>query len=137
MSAPLPDDAAEPRGLFALVINPAGSTHLKRLPVNWMQAARLIGELLGTDDPTAIGGPPPGGDHLSLPWCAYVDGNGIMTRKAPNPKANTIARELGWAGRPDDHLLGTVVFLGRDGSLEADVPAYVRALAGSPTGTPR
>ena len=129
---PPADELASERGLFALVINPSGSTHLKRLPVNWIQAARLIAELLGSADPTAIGGPPPNGDHLSLPWCAYVDGNGIMMRKAPNPKADTIARQLGWNGRPDDHLLGTVVFLGRDGTIEADVPTYVRALAGSP-----
>lgn len=122
----------EPRGPYALVINADGGTHLKRLPLNWIQASHLIADLVsgGSGHTTAIGGPPPLGDHLSLPWCAYVDEDGIMRRSPPNPKANTIARQLGWAGRADDHLLGTVVFLGRDGTLEVDVPRYVCALAG-------
>jgi hypothetical protein len=119
---------APPVGLRALVINPTGSTHLKRLPANTVQAAHLIAELVG-GNLEAIFGPAPQGSRAA-PWIGYVDADFTRNGKAPNPTANTLARQLGWKTSPADYLCGTVVFLGRDGADEVDAPDYLMREAG-------
>ena len=124
-----PPQAERVQGIQALVIHPSGSTHVKRLPVFLGAAVRLLGEMVG-GYLEAIDGPAPPG-VIGVPWVAYLNEDGQRRQLDANPKATTLARQLQWRGLASGgQLVGTVVFLGRVGSEEVDVPGYVLGAAG-------
>lgn len=122
-------EPGQPGGLRALVISPAGTMRVKRLPGIPAQAAALVADLIGGNG-TVIGGGPPAGDEISPSWVAHYDEEARLHGQPPNARASALVRRLGWTTvQADDHLLGTVVFLGRRVALEVDVPGYVLGLA--------
>jgi len=115
---------ADYTGPLALVVSTDGIARAVRMPddspaapVKWLQ------DLIGGHF-EGIGGTS-GGE----PWIAYLAEDG--EHLALNVRATALARHLGWLGHPADYLLGTVVFLGRRGTEETDVPERVLALAGT------
>jgi hypothetical protein len=108
-----------PGGPLALIIQPDGATTAERLPENPLATYAAITDLIGGTGYEAIVGPGPGG------WVAYQDPNGVRV----NHQADAIARAAGWHADPGHFAKGVVVFLGRNGGDEADVPENVLSLA--------
>ena len=112
-------DAINHAGPLALVIQPDGSTTAERLPVNPAAMLAALREAIGGHF-EAIG---------NGRWCAYtIEDDRDLTNPEPNRAANRLAELLGWRTQPGG-MLGAVVFLGRDGVDEADVPEDVLELA--------
>lgn len=108
-------------GPRALIVEPNGSTALVTLPAEPAAMAAAIHE--------AIGGylccPVAGGD-----WVAYAAEEAAERNEPPNFVADTIARQLGgWHRGPGPILLGVIVFLGRSGPNEVDVPERLWSIA--------
>lgn len=112
-------DIPKPAGPLALAVYPSGVARADRLPAEPAAMARTIHEIIG-------------GHFESIgrdDWVAYLDSDGRRDL-APNVRATEIAADLGWyAVTPFNYLLGPVVFLGRDGVTEVDVPARVAEIA--------
>lgn len=107
-------------GPLALIITPDGAATLTPLPANEAQAAAVIS--------AAIGGPLE--PILGADWCAYVDEDYTRHGQAVNGVGDHLARMLGWHAHPGEVLCGPVVFLGRQGARETDVPESVLLMAG-------
>jgi hypothetical protein len=106
-------------GPLALAVYPNGVIQAERLPAEAAAMAATIHEIIGGHfEGIGLGD-----------WVAYLDSDGRRDL-APNPRATEIAADLGWfALTPFNYLLGAVVFLGRDGPAEVDVPARVTEIA--------
>jgi hypothetical protein len=112
-------DATTPGGPLALIINPDGTAVLTPLPVNPATASAAIRELVGGHF-EAIGAGRNG-------WIAYTAED---ERRLPrNLQADAIARALGHHWDHGDCAKGVLVFVGRNGADEADVPENVLSLA--------
>lgn len=61
-------------------------------------------------------------------WVAYLNEEGKLHGLPANERATLLARAAGWYA-PTDFLVGTVVFMGRHGPAEADVPEPLLELA--------
>lgn len=102
-------------------MSPNGSAALVTLPEDQTALAAVIHETVGGYLACPVGG----GD-----WVAYAAEDAADRDEPPNFVADTIARQLGgWHGGPGPVLLGTIVFVGRSGSQEVDVPERLFALA--------
>jgi hypothetical protein len=108
-------------GPLALVIEPDGRARTLRLPA--VHAVTKLNELVGGYI-TAIAGQFYGAD-----WIAYVNEEGHPMGLPPNRIAGALSAALGWRFLPGDYLAGAVVFLGRKGVNETDVPAAVLRFA--------
>jgi len=114
-------DPQRPHGLRALVIPPTGAATIEELPLGPIQAAHRVSELVG--------------GHLEViatagsDWLAYINEEGIRQGLRFNPHGDAIARSLGYGFMHGDYLKGTAVYLGRDGTMEQDVPDCVMVLA--------
>jgi hypothetical protein len=115
------------RGPLALVIQPSGTTTAERLPANPAAAVAQLNQIIGGHY-EAISGQ----NAAHVVWIAYVleDDRDAPAGYGPNPKADAIARQLGWQPVPGDYVKGVAVFFGRNGVDEADCPSAVLALAG-------
>jgi hypothetical protein len=109
-------------GPTALIVNPDGSALLVVLPADERETADAIHAIVGGDLEGIIG----------PDWCAYLDEDYLRHERPANSIADHLARQLGWIAHPADYLCGSVVFLGRRGSRETDVPMHVLAFAGVP-----
>lgn len=71
-------------------------------------------------------------------WTAYLNEEAKLDGLAPNPRADRLARLLGWQPSPGDHLVGLVVFVGvpDDQGDDTDVEQTVVALAVNHAGDP-
>lgn len=107
-------------GPVALIVRPDGSAALTPLPDHPARAAQAISD--------AIGGPLEA--ILGADWCAYVDEHYLDHGSPVNGPGDHLARLLGWRSHPGEILCGPVVFLGRRGHDETDVPDRVLRLAG-------
>jgi hypothetical protein len=115
---PAPHHAAEHHGALALVVQPDGTAATERLPENPAAAVVALNEAIGGHF-QAIG---------DSRWIAYtVEDNRDDGR--PNPAADRLAELLGWHTHPMGGMCGPVVFLGRHGPDETDVPEDALALA--------
>jgi len=114
-------------GPLALVIQPGGSVATERLTGNPAAASARLNTIIG-------------GHYEAITsrnaawevWIAYVleDDRDAPPGYGPNPKADTIARQLGWQPAPGDYVKGVAVFFGVNGIDEADCPDTILALAG-------
>jgi hypothetical protein len=108
--------AAEPiehTGPLALVIQPDGTTTTERLPENPAACLAVLNQTIGGHF-EAIG---------NGRWHAYtIEDVRDLAVPRPNPAADRLAELLGWRTHPMGGMVGAVVFLGRDGVDEADVP---------------
>jgi hypothetical protein len=113
-------------GPLALVIQPDGSARLERMPGPALARSTWIHDTIGGYY-EAIGAP--AGDGVT--WLAYTaeDERHFPGGLAPNWKAHDVAATLGWPWH-HDFAKGVLVFVGRQGVDEADVPDYVMRLAG-------
>jgi hypothetical protein len=120
---PHPPPADEPQGALALVIRPIVSQggSLVRLPANELAASTAIHDLVGGYY-EAIGGPD---------WIAYTaeDERHFPEGLLPNLHADALVRVLGFHWQHGDYAKGTLVFLGREGVGNVDVPQRVLDLA--------
>jgi hypothetical protein len=119
---PHPPPPTEPRGTLALVIRPeVVEAALVHLPADELAASTMIHELIGGYF-EAIGGPD---------WIAYTaeDERHFPAGLAVNVQADAIARVLGFHWQPGDYAKGVLVFLGRRGVVNVDVPQRVVDLA--------
>jgi len=121
-------------GPLALVIQPGGSVATERLTGNPAAASARLNTIIGghyeaiTGHYEAI----TGRNAAWEVWIAYVleDDRDAPPGYGPNPKADTIARQLGWQPAPGDYVKGVAVFFGVNGIDEADCPDTILALAG-------
>ena len=111
--------AAELSGPLALVVEPDGSARTLRLPDAGPHGGQHVHDLVGgwLEAITGRG------------WCAYFNEDGERERLPVNMRATGLACALGWRPHVADWLLGVVVFLGRDGTSETDVPERALQLA--------
>jgi hypothetical protein len=119
---PHPPPADQPEGALALVIRPEPlAADLVRLPASDLAASDLIHNLIGGYY-EAIGGPD---------WIAYTaeDERHFPGGLAANYQADALARVLGFKWAPGDFAKGVLVFLGRRGTGNVDVPERVVDLA--------
>jgi hypothetical protein len=120
---PHPPPAEDAQGALALVIRPIVTQGgaLVRLPANELAASTMIHDLIGGHI-EAIGGPD---------WIAYTaeDERHFPGGLMPNLHADALARVLGFDFMHGDYAKGVVVFLGRRGLGNADVPQRVLDLA--------
>jgi hypothetical protein len=119
---PHPPPADEPRGALALVIRPeVVEAALVRLPADELKASTMIHDLIGGYY-EAIGGPD---------WIAYTaeDERHFPGGLTVNIQADAIARVLGFNWQHGDYAKGVLVFLGRSGVGNVDVPQRVVDLA--------
>jgi hypothetical protein len=109
-------------GPLALIIQPGGSAVLQRLPVNPLACSTAIHDAIGGHYEAIAG---PGG------WIAYTaeDERDFPAGLPLNYQADAIARTAGWHPYPGDYAKGVLVFLGRNGVDETDVPEHVIELA--------
>jgi hypothetical protein len=116
MPRPDPEPAVGP---LAVTVYPSGDVFAERLPAEPAAMAAFIHQIIGGHfEGIGVGD-----------WVAYLDSDGRRDL-APNVRATEIAADLGWfALTPFNYLLGAVVFLGRDGVTEVDVPARVAEIA--------
>jgi hypothetical protein len=113
-------DAMNPTGPLALVIQPDGSTTAERLPQNPAACLAALHQAIGGHF-EAIG---------NGRWHAYtIEDIRDLAVPRPNRPADRLAEMLGWRTHPMGGMVGAVVFLGRDGVDEADVPEDVLELA--------
>ena len=106
-------DALNHTGPLALVIQPDGSTTAERLPANPAACLAALHQAIGGHF-EAIG---------NGRWHAYtIEDIRDLAHPLPNPAADRLAESLGWRTHPMGGMVGAVVFLGRDGVDEADVP---------------
>ena len=107
-------------GPRALIVAPNGSAALVTLPADAAAMAAAIHEAVGGH----FGCPVGGGD-----WVAYAAADPDPGEFA-NPLADILAVKLGgWHAGAPPVLIGVVVFVGRSGSQEVDVPARLLAWA--------
>jgi hypothetical protein len=119
---PHPPPPTEPRGALALVIRPeVVEAALVRLPADDLKASTMIHDLIGGYY-EAIGGPD---------WIAYTaeDERHFPGGLTVNIQADAIARVLGFNWQHGDYAKGVLVFLGRAGLGNVDVPQRVVDLA--------
>jgi hypothetical protein len=114
----------QPQGALALVIRPIvtqGAAALVRLPASELAASTMIHDLIGGYY-EAIGG---------ADWIAYTaeDERHFPDGLLPNLHADALARVLGFGFTGGDYAKGTLVFLGRRGAGNADVPQRIIDLA--------
>lgn len=109
---------SSPVGPRALIVAPNGSAALVTMPAEPAAMAAAIHEAVGG----YFGAPVAGAD-----WVAYAAADPEPGEPA-NVVAGLIAGMIG-GGRPGPMLIGVVVFIGRDGSQEVDVPARLLGLA--------
>jgi hypothetical protein len=115
-------------GPRALIVTPSGSAALVTLPAEPAAMAAAINAAVGG----YFGAPVGGGD-----WIAYA-AEDPDPGTPPNFLADTLARQLGgWHAEPGPIMTGVVVFLGRSGSQEVDVPARLMGIADDAPPEPR
>jgi hypothetical protein len=106
-------------GPRALIVSPSGSAALVTLPAEPAAMAAAIHEAVG-----GYFGAPVAGDD----WVAYAAEDPDPGEPA-NVLADIIAGQLRGRSGVGPLLIGVVVFLGRDGSQEVDVPMRMLGLA--------
>ena len=123
METPGDPRATTPGGPLALIINPDGTAVLTPLPLNPATLSTAVRELIGGHY-QAIGAGRNG-------WIAYTaeDEREFPKGLPRNLQADAIARALGYRWDHGDCAKGVLVFLGRNGVDEADVPENVLSLA--------
>jgi hypothetical protein len=109
-----------PGGPLALIVTPEGAATLTPLPQNPAAMLTALNEAVG-GYLTAVG--------TREGWVAYINEDGKGLGLPPNFQADLLARALGFPFRHGDYLVGTAVFLGRNGVNETSVPDTVLTLA--------
>lgn len=86
-----------------LAVYPSGRAQLLRLPARSRDKLPMLQQLVGGFI-----------EGIGVPglWSAYLNEEGKIQQLPRNLAADDMARVLGWAGWPHDHLVGPVVFCG-------------------------
>lgn len=113
--AQIPKGTTVTQGPLMLIVPPTGPAHTEHLPEQEAKQVARLQELVGGWI-EAIGVPGA--------WHAYCNEEGKLHGQQFNDPAQILALYCGWQHR-GDYLVGPVVFLGTEGTAEADVPAGI------------
>ena len=111
-------------GPLVLVVQPDGTASTARLPAS--------GNMIQDHEQLAAIHDTVGGHFTTIGsglWLALVNEDGQQFGLPANPQANLLARALGFKFRPDDFLLGPVIFTSREGDELGDCPPTVMEVA--------
>lgn len=101
-----------------LIVTPDGASELRPITPDLATLQGLVGGLIQ----------PVRGylEDAEVAWTAYVNEEGKWEGAPFNPYATALATALGWPGTlAGDFLVGTAVFVGDGGSVDAAVPNEV------------